>query len=380
MCSAADRVLQATAGSPIAAAETNAAIGDLLQHEPQYLPTMERIVRLLQDTSLSKIWRLRCEAMLIAAAVLLLLVGLGWFVVLPATRTIRAQVVGLESRVAERTRELSDLNIALEREITEHEQAELEKQRLSMQLAHAARISSIGHLAAALAHEINQPLTAIANFSDACALLLHQQQHPDARIADLLIQVHVAALRAGNIVRRVRNFARPTPSAPTPTSLRSLVRDVAELCRFELEHSEVRLSLDLGSDDVSVAVDAIQVQQVLVNLIENAIQALEETAPLERAISISARPLDGMVEIKVSDTGRGFGRLDPETIFKPYFTTKDDGLGIGLSLCRSIISRHGGEVSADSPAHGGATIRFTLPRFTSNDDELRTSTDCVCRR
>lgn len=380
MCAAAERVLRTTAVSPSTAAEMNAAIGQLLLHEPEYLPTMERIVKLLQDASLGQIWQLRCESMLISAAVLALLVGLGWFVVVPAARTIRAQVDGLEGRVAKRTRELSDVNVALEREIAEHQQAELEKQRLSRQLAHAARISSIGHLTTAMAHEINQPLTAIANFSDACSLLVNEQARPDTRIADLLAQVRAAALRAGNIVRRIRNFARPTASTSAATSLRGLVRDVVDLCHFELERAEVRLTLDFGPDDELVVVDAIQIQQVLVNLIENAIQALRSSSPALRAISISAHPVDGMVEVEVSDTGPGFGPRDPESVFAPYFTTKEDGLGIGLSLSRSIIVGHGGEIWAESASSGGATIRFTLPRITSTDDASETSTDCVCRR
>ncbi len=361
MCAAAEHVLRATANKGTDAAQAHAAIDALLAHEPQYLPIMERIVTLLEDSAERQVTRLRCEALVISAAVIALLAGLGWFVVRPATRTIRAQVDGLEARVAERTRELSDANRALEREIADHQQAEIEKQRLAAQLAHAARLSSLGHLATGLAHEVNQPLSAIANYAEACELVLDNEQRPNPQIAGFFDQIKRAALRAGNIVRRIRNFARPATSAAVPTSLRALVRDVAELCLFELEQSHIRLSLDLAPGDDLVLADGIQIQQVLVNLIENSIHALRATPPEQRTISIATHPLGAVVRVDVSDAGPGFGERDPDTIFAPYFTTKEDGLGIGLSLCRSIVARHGGRIWAESLPERGARLSFTLP-------------------
>ena len=405
MCAAAEQVLRATASKGTAAAQAPAAVDALLVHEPQYLPIMERIVKLLEESAERQVTRLRREALAISAAVMALLVGLGWFVVRPATRTIRAQVDGLEARVAARTRELSDANCALEREIADHQQAEIEKQRLAGQLAHAARLSSLGHLAMGLAHEVNQPLSAIANYAEACELVLGKEQRPNPQIAGFFDQIKRAALRAGNIVRRIRNFARPATSAAVPTSLRALVRDVAELCLFELEQAHIRLSLDLAPGDDLVLVDGIQIQQVLVNLIENSIHALGATPPEQRTISIATYPLGAAVRVDVSDAGPGFGERDPDTIFAPYFTTKEDGLGIGLSLCRSIVARHGGRIWAESLPERGARLSFTLPIaelvktrtadddagiFTNSatttplslihDDARRESTDSFCCR
>ncbi len=339
---------------------------------------MERIVALVEDTSERQVGFLRTEALVISASVLMLLMGLGWFVVLPATRTIRGQVDGLEQTVRNRTRELSAANRELEREIAEHGKAEEEKQRLAGQLAHAARMSSLGHLATGLAHEINQPLAAIANFSEAGELLLSRNETSDGRLARHFQELKRAALRAGSIVRRIRNFAKPVDSAATPTSLRSLIREVAELCRFQLERAGVRLSLQLVSDPQPLQLDAIQIQQVLVNLIQNSLQALDDAAIERKCITIATHWLDDVARIEVTDTGPGFGSRDLNAIFAPYFTTKEDGLGVGLSLCRAIVARHGGEIWAQSPPEGGARLCFTLPRTAFSDERTGQPADCVC--
>lgn len=380
MSTAAEKLFTATTNSSSFNANAAAAVEELASEEPRYLPAMERIVMLLEQSSGRQVARLRLQALLIAGAVIVLLVALGYFIVLPATRTIRGQVDGLEHRVAERTAELSTANLALEQEIAEHQQAEIEKQRLAAELTHAARLSSLGHLAAGLAHEINQPLCAIANFSEACELLLNEKPQVDQDVVGHFEQIKRAALRAGQIVRRIRNFAQPIESVATAASLNLLVREVAELCRYEADQADIRILLKLCTDDALVQVDSIQIQQVLVNLIQNSIHALQTSRSTERWITIATSPMLEAVRVEVTDTGPGFGSRDPNAIFAPYFTTKTDGLGIGLSLARTIVDRHGGTIWAESPPEGGARLNFTLPRCLNHDDACRESTSSICSR
>lgn len=349
----------------------------ILAHEAGYLASMDRLVKLFEGEAALTVDRLRTCALTIALAVVALLVGLGWYVVLPATGAIRVQVEGLETRVAERTKELATTNDALEHEIMERELAESRTQRLAAQLAHASRVSTMGHLTAGLAHELNQPLAAIVNYAGACDIALGQSDRPDLRRN--LEQVGQAAMRAGQIVRRIRDFVRPQAGAPSDCDLHALVREVAELCRTELERHEVCLMLELEASGSHVSVDAIQIQQVLVNLIQNAVQAMQDCPAHSRFITIRTANCPQGVQVSVADAGPGLSAETRAQLFAPFQTTKSDGLGIGLSICRSIIERHEGRIWADASTELGATFVFTLPPCSRPDVSARESADCFCR-
>jgi two-component system sensor kinase FixL len=372
--------------------EQNArAIAAILAHESDYLLAMEQVVKLLEKAAGRQIFLLRIVALGIGSGVIVLLVALGWCIVRPATQAIRNQVDQLELRVADRTRELADANRVLHHEILERELAETKTQLLSTQLAHASRVSAMAHLTAGLAHEINQPLAAIANYAETCDLLLaadgpnnagHLRQHVD--------QIKQAALRTGQIVRRMRNFVRPNSGPPVDVELDSLVREVAELCHFEAEKAEVAVTLDLCATDIRIQVDPIQIQQVLVNLVQNAIASMQDCPLDDRRMAIrtrafNARSLDGLehgyqVQIDVIDSGLGV-LADSETeLFKPFHTTKPEGLGIGLAISRSIVERHGGTIWTEPAQQRGAIFSFSLPCApTINDASRREQADCVCR-
>ncbi len=353
-------------------------IDEILLHEGVYLSAMDKLVTLLEAEAASAVNRLRSCALAIAAAVIGLIAGLGWLVVRPATGTIRQQVDRLESTVAARTQELMTANEQLEREMNEHEQAELRTQQLSAQLAHAARVSTMGHLTAGLAHELNQPLTAIVNYCEACELELAKETQDRSKLQRHLSQASEASLRAGQIVRRMRDFVRPQVGVRVPCDLHGLVREVAELCRAELEASEVTLTLDLAASDATITVDAIQIQQVLVNLLRNAAQALQGQPPDRRRIRVQSTCLQDCIQITVADTGPGLSAELAATAFDPFQTTKSDGLGIGLSICRSIIENHHGRIWLEPATDAGATFVFTLPcRIAEASD--RKPIDCVCR-
>jgi two-component system sensor kinase FixL len=324
--------------------------------------------------------RLRIVAVSIAATIVALLLGLGWFVVRPATRVIRTQVDRLESQVASRTRQLALANDSLRQEIIDRQEAESKNRALAAQLAHAARISTMGQLTAALAHEINQPLATIANDAATCELdLAESDALPTGRLAGHIEHIKQAALRAGQIVRRIRNFVRPgSQSSAVEADLNSLVEEVVELCRFEAQRDEVQISLELSADKTTILADPIQIQQVLVNLLQNAIQALRGSPRDERRIDIQTRVADGVVLVSVHDCGPGI-ELDLERLFTPFSTTKPEGLGIGLSICRSIVETHHGRIWADRAVARGTMICFSLPLVVQQDASRSEQLDCICR-
>ena len=320
--------------------DSRADLQAILDHEPAYLSGMERTVGLLESASRSQVAWLRGCGLIAAAFVLLVLVGVYFAVLRAATQLVRRQV---------------------RRELRQRADAKIRLQRLSAELAHASRVTALGQLATGLAHEINQPLAAIANYASTCELLLDRELLADPRARQAVAEMRLAASRAGAIVRRMRNFVRPGARQAHCTELNDLVREVAELCRPELTRSDVDLTLDLTDAATPVYADALQIQQVLVNLFQNAIQAMLALPRSQRALRVGSAVGAGQVQLDVADSGPGFPASAEQDVFAPFFTTKPDGLGMGLSISRSIIEQHQGRIWADAGANGGAVVRFRLP-------------------
>ncbi len=364
---------------PLNADDTARLVNVVLDHEQAYLPTMDRIVKLFEQEAAREVFRLRFCALAIGSAIVALLLGLGSFVVRPATKAIRSQVEQLEARVAQRTEELDHANAALRHEIVERERAEANQQRLAAQLAHASRIATMGHLTAGLAHELNQPLAAIANFAEANDLLLAQANMDEDRVRAHSRQIQQAAMRAGQIVRGMRNFVQPQHGSPIALDLNAMVREVAEFCRPELLHRDVDCRLILATDPLVVWADRIQIQQVFVNLLQNAIDALVSSAAKERRIEIRTAGKSGQAQVEVSDNGPGIPESAAGALFQPFQTTKANGLGIGLSIARSIVEQHQGCIGAKKTAGGGATFYFSLPCHQAHDQLRPETADSLCR-
>lgn len=231
------------------------------------------------------------------------------------------------------------------------------------ELAHVLRVSTVGELASGLAHELNQPLSAIANGVEACARYVRSGKADSRMLLALLNEASAEALRAGDIVEHLRGFIQKGTPQLGSTDLREIARSVPRLLGRELERAQITFRLDLGPRPLPIRADRIQIEQVIVNLIQNAIDAVREGRGERKEIHLSTRAVKGMAEAAVRDTGVGVSAAAAERLFEPFFTTKSDGLGMGLAISRSILEAHRGRIWEKRPADGGpgTTVRFALP-------------------
>jgi len=267
----------------------------------------------------------------------------------------------LEDRVRERTHELEVANRRLHEEMAERQSIERRLRAQHEQLAHVARLSTMGEMAAGLAHELNQPLGAIASYTQSAARLLKQQPVDRAMLREAIDRATAQARRAGRIIHRLREFVADRAAEPVFTDLNALITEVVELLSADLSGAEVRLCCTLAEPLPTVIVDRVQIQQVLVNLIRNATEAMSVREG-ERRLTIRTAPTgDGMVEVAVGDSGPG---CDDETLarlFNPFFTTKSAGMGLGLSISQTIVEAHGGRMWAERGETEGMIFRLLVP-------------------
>jgi len=248
------------------------------------------------------------------------------------------------------------------RDITARVRAEEQARQRQAELAHVARLGTMGEMAAGLAHELNQPLSAIVNYVQACLERIQSGAGDPSELLSDMEQAAAQAERAGEIVERIRKFVRKPEARRTAMDPNTLVREAADLVKTELRHHEVQLILDLTDPLPKVEADSIQIEQVIVNLIRNSMEAMSETRGDGRRLVIQTSSAGhDAVECAISDTGPGLSADVGERAFDPFFTTKPDGMGMGLSICRTIIEAHGGRLWATPNPERGATFRFTLP-------------------
>ncbi|TWH99398.1 hypothetical protein IP90_03137 [Luteimonas cucumeris] len=229
-------------------------------------------------------------------------------------------------------------------------------------LLFTSRLMSVGEMAATLAHELNQPLAAIVNYLNGSLRLVDQAGGP-VQVERALRAARAQAEHASAVIARVREFVRAREPRRDAHELPALAATVLELLRLEAERLQLRIDLALAPALPAVYADRVMVEQVLLNLVKNAIEAMREVPAKRRELRIEGRVnLDGEIEVRVCDRGHGLSAADQDQLFSPFFTTKTDGLGIGLAICRSIIEYHEGRLFFEPRDGGGSVFGFTLPR------------------
>jgi PAS domain S-box-containing protein len=230
------------------------------------------------------------------------------------------------------------------------------------EIAHLMRVSTLGELSGGIAHEVTQPLTAIVTNAQAARLLLEHERPNLSEVSNTLDDIIGEGHRAGEVIHRMRGLLKKGEAKFDPVDLNELIASTLKLVRSELIGRQVNTSTDLAGGLPIVSGDPVQLQQVLLNLVMNAADAMSGLPPQHRTIVIRTRPThDGDVQVNVADQGRGLGPAQQEQVFQAFFTTKERGLGLGLSISSSIIKTHGGTLTLENNPHRGATATFRLP-------------------
>ncbi len=255
-------------------------------------------------------------------------------------------------------RDVSDQKKMEQEQLRLHEEAQLNRERL----AHAGRLQILGEMAAGIAHEINQPLSAISTYAQAAGRLLRSGESETGEQLEILDKVAVQAQRAGEVIRRIRALAAEGETSRQIVEINDVVGEVLELAVIDARAHEYILETDLAPSLPSIRADRIQIQQVVLNLVRKAIEAMLDGDGSGEVIQVRSGVDDeGRVEVSVVDRGVGLAKKDEDSVFDPFFSTKQSGLGIGLSICRSIIQAHGGAMGFRRNQGAGMTFFFNLP-------------------
>lgn len=247
------------------------------------------------------------------------------------------------------------------RDLTKRRETEQRVEDLQAELLHIARLSAMGTMASTLAHEINQPLTAIANYLEATSAMIGQSSEPQAaQIGEALDLAAAQSLRAGAIVRRLRSFVESGEAGVRAESLPLLLDEATSLGLLGAQEAGIDVSMSMAAGVGKVMVDRVQIQQVLINLIRNAIDSMAPS-PVKRLAIHTAFDRNGWVRVTVADTGTGIDPAMADHLFEAFSTTKSDGMGLGLSICRTIIEAHGGRIWAEAGDGAGTAFSFCIP-------------------
>lgn len=253
-------------------------------------------------------------------------------------------------------------SVVIFRDISERKKAEQEARKYRSELAHMARVSTMGEMASGMAHELNQPLTAISTYADACIRLTEAADCDKDRLTDTLEIISAQAKRAGAIIHQLRNFIRKEMPERNPVDLNISVREVLILIRQSLDENDIELGLELASEIPPVLAQRIQIDQVILNLVKNAIEAMAQDQPAHKKLTISTdMHAAGVVRVSIADTASGIDQSIRDRLFTPFATSKKSGMGLGLSISQGIISEHGGKLTLAQSSTSGSTFQFTLP-------------------
>jgi PAS domain S-box-containing protein len=246
-------------------------------------------------------------------------------------------------------------------DITERKRLEEQLHNRQIELNHAQRLSTAGELASNLAHELNQPLTAILSQAERCLSVLGDDPPGSDKLSEKLDRIVQQAQRAGKIIATMRHFIRRDPERMEPIDLNGSIREVLELMEIERRRFQICIDLDLAPEMPLISGVAIQIQQVLVNVLQNAFEAMEDTPPAERSVTVATRVQSESVILNICDRGKGIYPDQKDQLFDPFYTTKPNGLGLGLPLCRSILERLGGSIQVIQNTDCGVTVQIVMP-------------------
>ncbi len=266
-----------------------------------------------------------------------------------------------ERRIEMRGRVMGDANGEPARvsgvvsDVTERHQVKERLDTLRAELMRAARLNDLGAMASALAHELNQPLAAASNYMHAAERLMDSDAD---KAKSAIAKAEQQFIRTKEIIQRIRSFVGKGESVRTRENMGAVCREVLELATSSALYQDILVKTEFPSDLPKVEIDKVQIQQVLLNLVRNAFEAMSKSET--RQLTVSARRADGMIEVRVADTGHGLALEIAENLFRPFHTTKEGGMGVGLSLCRKIVEAHGGKMWHE-PASVGAVFAFSVP-------------------
>ena len=288
-----------------------------------------------------------------------------WLIVVVFTFSL---AIGTAFYVMKLNRRLKETAGALEAELTERQRVEEKIRRRHVELFHISRLQAIEEMASSLAHELNQPLCSIVSCAQGCLRMIKSNTGETEEILDAVEEVCAQAERAGQVMWRLHRLFSKRELNRSRMDLCNLLKETAEFIEPKTNRRDIDLVLDLQDRDLTVFADSTQIEQVLLNLSVNAIEAMETIPDKKHTLKIQAKHTDeNTVQVAIGDTGPGLPKENPDKIFEAFFTTKQIGAGIGLSINRSIVETHGGRLWATSNAEGGATFRFNLPRLDKSE-------------
>lgn len=276
-------------------------------------------------------------------------------------RRRNGEVFPVDISVGESNTPGNEMLIYIIRDATERKRVEHDARERLRELAHASRVAAMGEMTSGITHEVNQPLTAIVSFAKACLRMLETGTANPEVLSKTLQKIAHQGERASHIVGRLRELSRKGVNSPASLNINDLVKDVLDLSRHDISSRNIQLNLDLSPGLAEILADKVEIEQVVLNLVRNAIDAMDEAGTADAVLAVQTKSSAAGVEVTVSDTGAGIAESAMPHLYETFFTTKTKGVGLGLSISRNIAEAHGGRLWLTRNPIRGTSFHFSLP-------------------